>query len=221
MRHECTPQTMTPENLADWIKSNKVEVTNHIEKIPLSDEEINEFQRSSSLASRQIDKLKDTLKYFKALIDKGTPWNFAISDHVPISVTIPPTKGIKVLEANRKNADDQIEKGYREEVTSIYLIPWPEYKKMVAVDIEGEEWSKYSREMTLDEVRQHGKPILSASTEIKDALEAQGIEIERVQGKEVKLVQKKRKKDEEPVDENLVSDVDFEDDESFDEEQPI
>lgn len=192
-RHDCLPQTMTPENLADWIKSNKVEVVNHIEKFPLTEEEIAEFQRSSSVASRQIDKLKDTKKYFTTLVDKGTPYSISIDDHTPVSVTIPPTKGIKVLEANRKYADDQIEKGYKEEITTIYLIPWPEYEKMVAVDIEGYEWQKYSRTMSKDEVRQHGKPILSASTEIRDVLEEQGIEIERVEGKEVKLTKKDKK----------------------------
>lgn len=198
MRHDACPSTMTIENLADWITSNKVDVINHVEKFPLTADEINEFQRSSSLASRAIDKLKDTVKYFTETVKNGTPWDPATENNRPVSVTIPPTQGVKVLEANRKFADRQLENGYREEVTSIYLIPWPEMEKMVAMDITGEEWSKYSRQMTKDEVRQHGRPILSAAQELRENLAEAGIEITKVEGNTVHMTasdKKKRKRD--------------------------
>jgi len=164
--HECLPQTMTPSNLADFIRSNKVDQINHVEKIPLTAEEIAQYEKDSSLASRAIDKLKDTEDYIKRLIKKGTPFDRNLGpegSHRPVDVTIPPTKGIETLEANRKYADQQIEKGFKEDITAIYFIPWPEYEKMVAVSIEGVEWSKYSRGMSQDEIMQHGKPILKAS----------------------------------------------------------
>lgn len=198
MRHHSLPISMTPEQLADYIRSNRVDTVNHLEKINLTDEEKAKLAMESSLASRAIVRLENLLKEFTTIIKKGTPWDMNVGedgDHRPITFTIPPSKGLEKLKSNRLFADDQIEKGYREEVTPIYFIPYPEYEKMVAVDIEGNEWSNYSRPMSRDEVRQHGKPILSASQDIKEILEDQGIEIERVKGKEVKLKKTDKKKD--------------------------
>jgi hypothetical protein len=194
-RHEACPSTMTVESLADWIKSNKVDVINHSEKFPLTEEEIHALQKDSTLASMAIDKLKDTLKYFTELIKKGTPWDSATENHRPVSVTVPPTKGVDTLEKNRKFACKQLEDGYKEEITSIYLVPWPDMEKMVAMDITGEEWSKYSRGMSKDEVMQHGRPILSAAQELRQNLADSGIEIEKVEGNVVhmKVTDKKGK----------------------------
>ena len=124
MRHECVPQAMTPEQLADWIKSNKVDINNHIEKINLTEDEKAKLAMESSLASRQINKLEELEKYFKTFIKKGTPWDTNVGengDHRPLTVTIPPTKGLEKLKANRLFADGQIEKGYREEITPVYF----------------------------------------------------------------------------------------------------
>ena len=179
MRHDACPSTMTIDSLADWIRSNKVDVVNHTEKIKLTEEEQVELQKQSSLASRAIDKLKDTLKYITELIQNGTPWDSSTNAHRPVSPTIPRTQGIKILEKNRKFADDQLEKGYKEEITPIYMIPWPEHEKMVAMDIMGEEWTKYSRGMSPDEIMQHGKPILrSAAHKFREDLAASGMRIE-------------------------------------------
>lgn len=203
MRHDVCPATMTPENLADWIRTNKIEVFNHTEKHPLNEEEIAAFERQSSMATRQIAKLDSLVDYFQGLIKNGTPFDTGLNDHKPVSVTIPPTKGKKVMEANRDYATDQLEKGVREDITPIYMMPWAEFDRIVAIDIEGKEWSKYSRPMTDDEKRQHGKPILRASVSIQEALDKSGIEIESVSGKEVKLTKKKRNK---PEPEGLLGD---------------
>ena len=222
MRHESLPMTMTPEQLADYIRSNRIETKNHIEKIMLTEEEKRDLAVKSSLASRQIVKLENLKKDFTKLITKGTPWNNSLGDggdNIPVPITIPPTKGLDALKSNRLFHDEQIEKGYREDVTAVYLLPWPEYEKIVAVDIEGNEWSKYSRPMTKSEIAQHGKPILSASTEIKDVLAEQGIEIERVDGKEVKLTQNKEKKGNRKR--NLLAEDDGDGREDMDSEQPI
>ncbi len=199
MRHEICPSTMTIESLKDWIRTNKVDSTNHMEKIPLTTDEINELQRESSMASRASDKLKGTLKYFTELIKKGTPWDSANEMHRPISVTIPPSKGLEKLEANRKFADLQLENGFREEVTPIFFIPWPEFEKMVAMDIEGNEWSAYSRDMTKDEVAQHGRPVLQASRQLREDLAESGIKIDKVEGRTVHLsMDDKLKKNKQP-----------------------
>lgn len=195
MRHEICPSTMTVNNLADWVRSNKVDIINHVEKFPLTPEEINDLQKSSSLASRALDKLKDTLKYISELIKNGTPWDPATENNRPVSVTIPPTQGVKVLEANRKFADRQLESGFREDITPIYFLPWPEYKKMVALDITGEEWSKYTRRMTDDELMQHGRPILSeAARQFKDGLAESGMRVEGVKDGEVIITTGHKKK---------------------------
>lgn len=180
MRHHSLPMTMTPEQLADYIRSNRVDTVNHVEKINLTDGEKAKLAMESSLASRAIVRLENLLKEFSTIIKKGTPWDMNVGedgDHRPITFTIPPSKGLEKLKANRLFADDQIEKGYREEITPIYFIPYPEYEKMVAVDIEGNEWSNYSRQMSKDEVRQHGKPILSAGQQFRESLAEDGMRI--------------------------------------------
>lgn len=196
-RHELCPSTMTVENLADWIRSNKADVFNHTEKLPLTEEEINEYQKASSLASRAIDRLKDTLKYITDTIKNGTPFDTNVMDHRPLTVTIPPTKGITSLEANRKFADRQLENGYKEDITTLYLMPWPEFRKMVAVSIEGEEWSKYSRDMSEDEYRQHGRPVLEASAEVKAVLEENGLKITEAKGNKARVEKVAKHKDKE------------------------
>jgi hypothetical protein len=198
MRHEICPSTMTVQNLADWIRSNKVEVLNHTEKVDLTPEEEIQLQKESSLASRAIDKLDETLQYVKELIKNGTPWNSAINDHSPISVTIPPTKGTAILEKNRKHADNQLELGYKEEITALYLIPWPEFEKMVAMDIEGKEWTKYSRGMSPDEVQQHRRPVLSAAQKFRDDLAADGMKIDKVGDDGTVHISTRHKKTKEP-----------------------
>lgn len=194
MRHELAPSTMTIESLADWIRSNKVDVFNHEEKIPLTEEEIAEFQKSSSLASRAIDRLKDTMKYIQETIKNGTPFDSNTMDHRPVSVTIPPTKGVKALEANRKFADHQLDNGYKEDITTLYLLPWPEFRKMVALDITGEEWTKYSRDMSEDEYRQHGRPVLEATAEVKEVLEQNGLKITEAKGNKARIEKVKEDK---------------------------
>ncbi len=220
-RHESLPMAMTPEQLADYIRTNRIETKNHVEKILLTEEEKRDLAVKSSLASRAILRLETLAKEVSKLIKKGTPWNTDLGtngDHVPVPITIPPTAGIDVLKANRQYADDQIEKGYREDITPIYFVPWPEYEKIVAVDIEGNEWSNYSRKMTTQEVKQHGKPILSASTELRDVLEDQGIEIDRVEGKTVHLKKKNKNAIDKqpPLDEDEQREMDGQSEESED-----
>jgi hypothetical protein len=143
MIHQTLPQTYTPENLAVWIKQNALETKNHVEEIDLTEEEIKDLERRSSAASRALDKLKSQLKSIQEIFKKGIDQ--------PYELTIYPTKGTEVLEANRKYADEQIEKGFKEETTVLYAIPWPEKKVVVYVDIEGNAWEEYTRNMTPEE----------------------------------------------------------------------
>lgn len=154
MKHPCLPSTMTPENLASWIKDNADEVIDHIEKTPLEEEQTHELQSQSSLASRAMDRLEAIKKEFNDVIKEGTP-----DIEMPYDITIPPTKGMKILKANRAFADRQLENGMKETPVQLYKIPYPEESLMVAVDIEGNEWPDFTKEMTNAEVNKH-KPML-------------------------------------------------------------
>lgn len=162
IKHPCVPQTLTPELLADWIQTQKVDQQNHVEEIPLTEEEIIEFEHTSSLASRAIDKLMEVKKHFDNALKKGTPYDRATEQHRPLTVQIPPSKGLDALKANREFADKQIVEGVKKEITALYMIPYPEQSKMIMVNIVGVEWPEYSRDMTADEINQY-KPLLRAS----------------------------------------------------------
>lgn len=169
MKHPCIPTTLTPESLAKWITDNSVETIVHIEKTDLSEEARLELQEKSSLASRAMDRLEDIKKAFNDYIKEGTP---GVDDdgvpNEPVTITIPPTKGMKALKANRHFADQQIENGYTEESINIYMIPYPEESKMVGIDIEGCEWPEKTREMSTEEINKH-KPMLKKEKIKKDS----------------------------------------------------
>src|SRR5690606_21525793 len=158
MAHSCCPQSMTPENLAHWIQETNIDTTTHIERIELDEETTRDLEKKSSLASRAIDRLEAVKKEFMDILTNGThsePGEMPGDDpeYQPYDVTIPPTKGLKALKANRQFADKQLEEGYKEENTEVFLIPWPEESMVIGVDIEGEEFGEgqYSRSMTSDE----------------------------------------------------------------------
>jgi hypothetical protein len=154
-KHPCLPEkTMTPENLAEWIKENADDDFVHIEKIEIDDDKKSELEHKSSAASRAIDRLEAVKKDFMDIIKEGTP-----DEEEPFDITIPPTKGMKILKANRAFADKQIENGFEEVNHQLYRIPYPEEGLMVAVDIEGFEWPEFTNEMTTDQVNKF-KPML-------------------------------------------------------------
>lgn len=152
MRHASIPQSLTPENLATWILDNKDSTFQHIEKTELTEETVRDYEHKSSLASRAIDRLNEVKNNFMEILKNGTP-----DLEKPVDVTIPPTKGLKVLTANREFADKQLEQGFSEEIIDIYMLPDPENGRMVAMDIEGKEYENYSTDMSEDEHKKFGK----------------------------------------------------------------
>lgn len=159
-KHPSIPSTLTPESLGQWITENSTETVVHVEKTELDEEAKAELQAKSSLASQAMDRLEELKKQFNDYIKEGTP---GVDDdgvpNTPVDITIPPTKGMKALKANRKFADQQIMNGFTEESINLYMIPYPEESKMVALDIEGNEWPAFTRDMTDDQVNKH-KPML-------------------------------------------------------------
>lgn len=163
MIHPACPQTMTKELLAQWITENQKDIINHVEEEDLTEEEVRDHEHKSAMASGAIDELKEVEKEFKEILKNGTPYNNETDSYEPYSVTIPPTKGLQVLEANRKFANDKLRDGRNKIETTYYLIPFPEEKMMIAVDIEGMENEQYSREMTKVEDQKYSLPLLSGT----------------------------------------------------------
>lgn len=166
--HRCLPGSKTPEALAKFISEQQKEVKTHIRKIPFTPEEVSDYEHRSSAASRSIDRLEVIKDQFMTKLKKGTdidPNN--PEQFLPFDLTIPPTKGIDALKANRQFADDAIERGYNEETTEIFMIPYPEEEMMVAVTIEGFEAPKYTRKMTSDENALYGKLFVKEGEELR------------------------------------------------------
>lgn len=199
MIHRALPQTMTPENLAEWIKKNCIDKKIHEERIPLEEHQITDLEHRSSVASRQIDKLERQLKEITDQFKNGTT--------EPIHITIPFTKGLKTLTANREFADGCIEKGFTEENTTLYGIPFPEREVILFCDIEGQEYETYQENMTPEQIKFHGnlfkeeeslqesvskqqkakKSINKVAKDFHDGLAESGMKVSKVEGSTVTI----------------------------------
>jgi hypothetical protein len=148
MRHESLPQSYTDQELSEWIKSNSKENVQHDVSTPLTETQVQEHESKIAQAQMKIMELKNLEKKFKTFLKKGTPAN---SDqeggYDAVSVTIPPTKGIDTLENNIRHHKDILDIGVHVDTTWLFMIPWPEQAKMIAVDINGVEWPEKSRSM--------------------------------------------------------------------------
>jgi len=144
-------KTMTKENLAQWITENSIEQKSHEEHVEYTAEEIAAFEHESSLASRAIDRLTDLLDSFKQCVNEG--------NLEPRDFTVPETKGLKVLKANREFADGQIEIGYRVIPTQLYGIPHGATSKICFFDIESGHWEQYDYKMNPFQMEKYGSPL--------------------------------------------------------------
>ena len=159
---------MTTENLAKWITQNQKQVICHVDKTPLTPEEVADYEHKSSMASRAIDRLEEVKADFMHYFKKGTlPTPEGDGNFQPQTITIPPTKGVDALKKNREFADDILEKGYTEVTTDVYMIPYPEEEMMVAVTILGHECTDYSRKMDENEKQLYGKLFIKENGELK------------------------------------------------------
>lgn len=154
MRHISLPETLSAEQLADWIIENKVDQVPHL--IPIDDETRQEHEHKSASASMQILKLEELKKSFNDKIKEGTYTGEGIDGQPTFEDStwqIPSTKGLKALKASVQYHSQILEDG----ATSIelYLVPWPEQEKIVAVDIEGKEYPQKTRDMNAAEKKKH------------------------------------------------------------------
>ncbi len=179
MLHLALPQTLTVENLAAWLVENNIEKKLHVEEKPLTPDDISENEHKSSAASRAIDDLEELKKRFNDMIVKGT--------EEPLTFTIPPTKGTKTLEANRKYADKCIKDGVSKQETELYGIVFPETQQILFFDIEGNEFPDHHRNMDPEEQEHYDKPLLKAiSDEAADGPKEDTDEVEEKPAKKGK-----------------------------------
>jgi len=162
MRHEALPQSMTPEQLGEWLVENKIDTKIFREETPYTEEEIQEFEHKSSLASRSLDRLDDLEKGFKEMLKEGV--------EEPENVTIPPTKGRKILKANREWADMQIEQGHQITDITLYAIPYSEQQQVFFFDIEGNKWDDYDYEMTREQKEKYSGLFDQDASDTKETL---------------------------------------------------
>lgn len=167
MLHYALPQTYTPENLAAWIMENQIEKKEDLKQIALTPEGVALYEHKSSVASRQIYDLKNILSVFQSIIKKGTPTNFETQNPDPVSMTIPPTLGLDVLEKRREVAEQTIKNGFEIVYTWVYGFPVPEEEKIIFVDIEGNRFESHDYQMNPEQVEKYSKPILKVSKKNK------------------------------------------------------
>jgi len=151
---------MTKENLAKWLTENAIEQKTHEEHVDYTEAEIAEFEHQSSLASRAIDRLNDIAEKFNKALKEGIV--------EPQDFTIPETKGLKVLKANREFADGQIELGYRVVPTQLYGIPYAATSKIVFFDIESAHWEQYDYKMNPFQEEKYGTPLFKEEDSLLD-----------------------------------------------------
>jgi hypothetical protein len=140
MRHDALPQNLTSEQLPGWLDDQQIDVKYYIEETPYDDDQIQELEHKSSVASRALDGLEELHNQFKSYLKDGC--------EEPISITIPPTKGQTILKANRKFADTEILRGYSETEIKLYGIPYAEKQSIMYFDAEGTLWDDHTVEMT-------------------------------------------------------------------------
>ena len=167
MRHPALPTSYTVENLAQWITENKADSFEHENKTDLDSEAKQILEHKSALASCKILELKEVEKQFKDILKKGTEVdldqiNEATGEpmRMPYDIQIPPTRGLDELTKNLQFYSTQLRDGYTSETVMIFLIPFPEENMMIGVDITGEEWPQYTREMSEPEKVNFNMPIL-------------------------------------------------------------
>lgn len=161
MRHESLPNTLTTESLAQWITDNAKDEINHVDKVDLDPEKVREYEHKLANSTAAKLRLEELKKEFNECLKKGTGVSGFSEEsgepiHDPQNFIVPPTKGLDALNANIRFYSDLLERGFEENHTMIYIIPYPEKKRMVGVDIEGNEWEQYSKDMTPAEVSSFG-----------------------------------------------------------------
>lgn len=143
---KLTPH-LSEEEFADWVRMYSVETVQDSEKRYFSPEEIQDFEHESSLNGREFNRLDDLKKKVSELILKGT--------EEEVKLTIPPTIGTKLLNEQRRQNDDLIEKGFELIEIEVFGIVNHENETMEYFSLEGELMPKRTRPLTPKEKHKH------------------------------------------------------------------
>jgi hypothetical protein len=138
---------LTQDEFAEWIRMYSVESFEDSEKRYFSPEDISEFEHESSANGREYNKLSDLKKHLGELITKGIEEDFTF--------TIKATVGTKLLDAQRRQNDDLIEKGFEEIEIEVFGIVNQEDETMEFFDIEGKLITERTRSLTPKEKHKH------------------------------------------------------------------
>lgn len=157
-RHPALPETYTPEKLGVWFTENAVDKRTHTEEQQLTEKDILEYKEKIANSTAAIYTLKDVEKAFKESLNKGTPFNG--QEREPESFTIPPTKGLKDLEANREFFDKVLKQGFVAHDIELFGIPYK--KKIVFFDVTGKEF--FDENMTPEQLAGAGQLFSEATT---------------------------------------------------------
>lgn len=119
--HKSLPQELTLSELFEWLKRNSIEDFMDEIKNYFKPEEIAEFEHESSAAGRERNRIEAILKEVTTLIKKGNQDKDG-EEAQTISIDIPVTIGMDLLDKQRRQNDDFVEKGYEIEEKRVYGI---------------------------------------------------------------------------------------------------
>lgn len=152
--HPALPTSLTIENLAAWLTETRIDTQKAKVTTVISREERSEYEHISSECSQKMDILNEIKEKFNDHLNNGT-YDPEVDEENGAVHTIPATVGIKKLKAERERVDKICRDGHTIEETILYMIPWPEEKRIIAFDILGQEFEDYSRDMREDEITKY------------------------------------------------------------------
>lgn len=167
--HEMIPVDLTPDERSAWIAKNHREMVTDTDKIYYKPEEIQEFEKESSVHGRELARLSAIVRTISALVKKGNDSSttstivvfLAEGAKVDIKqkddqniITIPATIGTKELEIQRSQNYAALEKGYEIKEVQLYGIPCYESETMEFFDIDANHYPARSRDLTIKEMKE-------------------------------------------------------------------
>jgi len=162
---------LTDEEFAEWIKMYAVEKFEDTEKRYFSEDEIAEFEHESSKNGREFNRLADMKKDIFEIITKGT--------EEEITFTIPATVGTKMLETQRRQNDDLIEKRFEVIDIEVFGIVNHENETMEYFTVDGELMEKRTRVLTPKEKHKHLGMFMKISKQGADIVDENSGEVLR------------------------------------------
>lgn len=145
LKHPVLPNAfaLQSQELAFWLQSQSTHTFIDRRQEFFSPEQIQEFEHESSLNGREYNRLADLKSRVSDLCRKGT--------EEAVTIVIPATVGAKMLETQRRQNDDFIDRGYEEFDVEVYSIPYAEGETMEFFDSEGNHYPQRSRPLSISE----------------------------------------------------------------------